>query len=80
MWSHLVTAMKLRKTSMNEELRKKIAENLINFAASAAHLNDEELDTMMRISLDKMEQIPDDVKEEIHEMIKQQLIPVRNKK
>mgnify|MGYP000485754372 CR=1 FL=1 len=65
---------------MNEELRKKLAENLINLAASAAHLTDEELDKMMRMSLDKMPGIPEDIKEQILEISRQQLIPVRNKK
>ena len=64
---------------MDEELRKKMAENLINFAASAAHLSDEDLDKMMRMSLDKMPGIPEDQKEAIHEMIRQQLIPIRQK-
>ncbi len=64
---------------MDEALRKKIAESLINFATSAAHLSDEELDKMMKISLNKIPGIPEDQKESIHEMIKQQLIPIRSK-
>lgn len=64
---------------MDEELRKKMAENLINFAASAAHLSDEDLNKMMKMSLDKIQGIPENQKEQIYEMIRQQLIPIRNK-
>ena len=64
---------------MDEDLRKQMAEHLINFAASAAHLSDEDMNKMMKMSLDKMPGIPQEQKDAIFEMIKQQLIPIRAK-